>query len=836
MARTTIGYGADLGTTNSSIALVRGTHPEVFRNVEGFEYTPSAVSIDAKGKLHVGRRAKESVLFDPANAFTEFKGAMGQHREYVFERSGRRFTPPQLSAEVLKSLKGDAERRSGEPVDACVITIPAAFELPQCEATRQAATLAGFVESPLLQEPVAAALAYGFQSDSDRVFWLVYDFGGGTFDAALVHMRDESIQVVNHGGDNDLGGKHLDWAIVEQLLIPALTQERRLTDFRRGNPKWTAAIAKLKIKTEEAKIRLSREGSTDITFDGPLCVDDRGEPIEFEFELTRAQVENLAAPLILRSVNICRKVLAERRLSSGDVEKVLLVGGPTLAPYFQRRLSSELGIPLEFEKDPLTVVAQGASVFASTQRLTATPVSTQTVSGGLAMHLFDFKPVGGDPEPAIGGRIEAPDGRDLTGYTIEFVNSEARPEWRSGKVGLGPTGGFLTNLWAQRGRTNTYVVDLRDASGRQQPVHPASVPYTIGIGISEAPLVHSVGVALANNEVDWLLKKGTPLPNKGKTVLRTVQELRRGQTGQTIRIPAVEGQNRRADRNQLIGQLEITAAQITRDVPVGSEVEVTMLIDASRMVVLRAYLPILDEEFDATLNTDDYRKKAKDPSEMAADLDRQKKRIEEARRKAGATNDPTAAAVLQRIDGERLVYDADAALAAAQGDADAADRCAKRVLELKAAVDEVDDALEWPALVAQAEQEIEVERSIINHPSNNATPDERTAFATLEREIRETFGSRDVEALRRKLLELERLGFIIMLRQPAWWVAQFQHLEKRRNDMTSAAQADDYIAQARRAINTNDFDALRAAVTRLAGLLPAGDAERERIIDSTVQR
>jgi molecular chaperone DnaK len=243
--------------------------------------------------------------------------------------------------------------------------VPAAFELPQCEATKRAAQLAGFAISPLLQEPVAAALAYSFQSESEKVFWLVYDFGGGTFDAAIIQVRDGVIQVVNHGGDNHLGGKLIDWAIVEELLIPAVTREFSLTDFRRGNPKWRAAIGKLKYHAELAKIRVSRDETAEIIIDF-LCQDDRGEAVRFEHELKRADVERLMEPFIARSINICQKVLQGKRLGVGNIEKVLLVGGPTLTPYLRQRLADRdegLGIPLEFRVDPLTVVAQGRGYF-----------------------------------------------------------------------------------------------------------------------------------------------------------------------------------------------------------------------------------------------------------------------------------------------------------------------------------------------------------------------------------------------------------------------------------------------------------------------------------------
>lgn len=292
MARTEIDFGIDLGTTNSCISVMNGQDPEVFKNNEGIEYTPSAVWIDKKGSTFVGRRAKERLEDDIGNAFSEFKLQMGTDAIYTFVRSGQHMTPEQLSAEVLKALKGDVFQKSGEDVQAAVITVPAAFELPQCEATKRAAQLAGLVSSPLLQEPVAAALAYGFNTEKDNVFWLVYDLGGGTFDAAVIQVRDGVIQVVNHVGDNHLGGKLIDWAIVEELLIPSVCREYRLSDFRRGNPKWISAIAKLKGEAEKAKIRLSRDASAEIIIEF-LCQDDRGDPVRFEYDLRREDVSRL---------------------------------------------------------------------------------------------------------------------------------------------------------------------------------------------------------------------------------------------------------------------------------------------------------------------------------------------------------------------------------------------------------------------------------------------------------------------------------------------------------------------------------------------------------------
>lgn len=823
MSRATIDYGIDLGTTNSSIAVLNGTDVLVYKNNEGFEYTSSAVWINKNNKTYVGRQAKDRLEDDPDNAFCEFKLQMGTTLEYVFKRSGTRMKPEDLSAEVLKALKGDVLQRGNESVQSAVITVPAAFELPQCEATKKAAQLAGFSLSPLLQEPVAAALAYGFQSGSDKVFWLVYDLGGGTFDAAVIQVRDLVIQVVNHGGDNHLGGKLIDWEIVEQLLVPALVKEHKLTDFRRGNKKWSGAFGKLKLAAEQAKILVSRDESAPIHFDN-LCQNDRGEPVEFEYELQRKDVERLAEPFIVRSINICKKVLMDKRLGVSNIEKVLLVGGPTLTPYLRQRLSDRnegLGIPLDFSVDPLTVVARGAAIFAGTQRMTETTSQTLT-AGQLAIEL-EYKPVGADVEPLVGGRILAPEGKSLAGFTVEFVNAEAHPPWRSGKIGLAPNGTFITNLWAEKGRSNTFLIEVCDAQGNRCETIPDQLAYTVGLVITDPPMIHSVGVALATGEMLPFCEKGTPLPTRKRNFLRTAVDIKRGQSEAFIKIPVVEGENvNRADRNKIIGELVISGAQIKRDVPAGSEIEVTIEIDQSRLVRTKAYIFILDEEYETVLKLES---KGADPGQLRKDVEQEKKRLEEVRKKAQQTGDSKAQQALNRINQERMEHDLDGSLAAAQQDRDAADKCAKRLLDLQQAVDEAEDALVWPALVVEAEEELKNTMDVIRQHGNS---NDKQNAAALETETRRAIDSRDTDLLRRKVAELCGLRIRVLREQPGFWVGLLQWLEERKSTMRDPAQAEQLFSQGQRAMNSNDVPALKAAVQQLISLLSTNQQQEMR--------
>jgi molecular chaperone DnaK len=538
--------------------------------------------------------------------------------------------------------------------------------------------------------------------------------------------------------------------------------------------------------------------------------------VEFYFELRKQDVEKVAEPFIVRSLNICKQVLSERRLGAHDLEKVLLVGGPTLMPYLRERLAGRveggLGLDLEYSIDPLTVVARGAAVFAGTQRLEGLG-QARAKAGEYSVEL-DYQPVGSDAEPMVGGRVSAANGAAFPGFTIEFVNTAARPQWRSGKIGLAPDGAFVTQLYAQKGLMNTFDIQLCDGAGTALTAVPSSFTYTIGIVMTDPPLIHSVGVALANNEVELFLEKGSPLPARKRITLRTAIGVRRGEAD-VLHVPVIEGENtRRADRNRLIGALAVPGKELRRDVPAGSEVEVTIEIDSSRLVKTKAYIPILDQDFEDVLPLE---KKRAGQDELQTAVKREEARLEEARKKASATGDRKAKETIQRIDRERMVHEIDVSLEAAPNDGDAADKCNSRLTDLKVAIDEVDDALEWPGLVAAAEKEIADSNTIISQYGKN--PDKQ-AMTTLEREIRKAIEVREPDLLRRKTSELSSLRFRVLREQPGWWVSWIDELEKMKTQMTNRADAEQWIAQGRRAINNNDVQALKTAVQQLFALLP----------------
>lgn len=376
-SRATVDFGIHLGVTEAAIAVANGTAVTVVCNHEGFESTPSAVWEDKNGILKVGRIAKERLESDPENAHYEFRlvmGTSGPEAERVFARSGRRMSPEQLSAEVLKALRNDVERASGEKVDGAVITVPAAFEVPQCNATREAAKLAGIEQCWLMQEPVAAVLAHLENRNVQQGHWLVFDFNRGAVDAAIVHLRDRELETIAHRGDNALGESLLHWAVIKDLFVPPLLGRYRLPNFRRGNRQWLPAFAKLKIAAEAALERMANYESDEIRIDF-LCRDDAGQPVEFNYELRREEVERLAEPFLSRAVAICRACLAEAKIAPHQLTGILPIVRPASAPLVRSFLESRetgLGVKVEPGLDPPNVFARGAAIFARRQARTQT--------------------------------------------------------------------------------------------------------------------------------------------------------------------------------------------------------------------------------------------------------------------------------------------------------------------------------------------------------------------------------------------------------------------------------------------------------------------------------
>ncbi len=348
--------GIDLGTSNSAAAVVISGKPTVIPSSEGVSIGgkafPSYVAFTKDGQMLVGEPARRQALLNPEGTIFAAKRKMGT--DYKFKVFDKEFTPQQISAFILQKIKKDAEAFLGEPVNEAVITVPAYFNDNQRQATKDAGTIAGFDVKRIINEPTAAALAYGVDKSGKSEKILVFDLGGGTLDVTIMDFGEGVFQVLSTSGDTQLGGTDMDEAIVNYIADDF--QKKEGIDLRKDR----SAYIRLRDAAEKAKIELSTTLSTDI--DLPYITVTNSGPKHIKMTLTRAKLEELISPIVDRVKGPIDKALEGAKLKKTDITKLLFVGGPTRIPYVRKYVEDYLGIKAEGGVDPMEAVAIGAAI------------------------------------------------------------------------------------------------------------------------------------------------------------------------------------------------------------------------------------------------------------------------------------------------------------------------------------------------------------------------------------------------------------------------------------------------------------------------------------------
>ena len=343
--------GIDLGTTNSCFAVMEGGEPTVITNQEGARTTPSVVGFAKNGERLVGQLAKRQAVSNPENTIISIKRHMGT--DYKVNVEGKSYTPQEISAMILQKIKADAEAHLGEPVKQAVITVPAYFTDSQRQATKDAGTVAGLEVLRIINEPTAAALAYGVDKGEDGKI-LVFDLGGGTFDVSILELGEGVFEVLATSGNNHLGGDDFDQRIMDYLI----SEFKKETGIDLSNDK--LADQRLKEAAEKAKIELSGVASTQINL--PFITADATGPKHLDVTLTRAKFDELTRDLVEATIEPTRKAMKDAGLSASDIDKVLLVGGSTRIPAVQDAIKRELGKEPTKNINPDECVAIGAAI------------------------------------------------------------------------------------------------------------------------------------------------------------------------------------------------------------------------------------------------------------------------------------------------------------------------------------------------------------------------------------------------------------------------------------------------------------------------------------------
>jgi molecular chaperone DnaK len=807
MARATVDFGIDLGTTNSEIAVVDKGQVRVIKNNFREEPTPSVVRIDPRGTVIVGKLAYNQRVEDYRNTHAQFKRLMGSQQILTFQASGRQMKPEELSAEVIKSLRQDAARELGEEVTAAVITIPAMFDIDQCEATRRAAELAGITVSPLLQEPIAAALAYGFQAESLEGFLLVYDLGGGTFDTSIIRSEEGRLAVVDHAGDNFLGGKDFDDKLVA-YFIEILRREfgLRQLDMKRDR----AAYAKLLFEAENARIQLS---STEKAYVSIAGLGKELADFEAAFEVTRSHYEGLIEPEVAKTVAICRRLLETNHLSRTDISRVILVGGPTLTPLVRAAIEDAVGVKPEFRVDPMTIVAQGAAIFAASQRMPEVVVK-KAAKGTVALKLA-YNPVSQDTETEVGGRVLS-FGEGVSEVFLEI--SRADGGWSSGRLHL--TGqAFMTPVILNSRCVNEFRVKGTDRAGNTVNVEPDhfSITHTRGPRFEAAPLSRSVRLGLSDGSTALLIPKGTTVPCSGRTKpgeIVTSHEINKGDEADVLNIPLLQGEDEVANRNHEIGTLRIKGTEITRSLPAGSEVEILVEVDRDFQVKVHAFIPFLVKTIDDVCPE----RVAPLPvlAELEKDFENEKERL-------------TLVTVQKELEdlepedtestqAEALVQELEDQLERARADEpDAAEKVRRRIEDLRVAIDRQEHAQKWPSLLHHLE---EARRFASEAVENHGDEKDSQRLAKLLAEIEPATREQKADRLEKQISRLESFGWEIWARHDDFWVLSFQGVAKHAANFVDKRRGNSLLEEGRLAIERKDFASLRTIVSELWALVP----------------
>ncbi|MGO6719434.1 Hsp70 family protein [Rhizobium ruizarguesonis] len=526
--------GIDLGTSNSAVVGYVDGQLRLFKTSDGSDVLPSVIYIDRRGHRFVGKSAYDRTVTSPQSVAAGFKRLMGTRSPVRINEE--EWTPEDCSAEVIRTLVSQANTESGgQNIQGVVITIPAAFNQMQSEATVKAAKAAGLDKVSLIQEPVAAAIAAIAKTPVKDGVFLIYDLGGGTFDVALVISTGGSVNVIAHEGINMLGGRDFDRRIFDSIVRPWLVSNFRLPENFQKDPAYRHLKTISHHAIERAKIQLSASGSASIfaSEDDIRMKDLDGAEIYLGVDTTRDAVANIIRDRVDDTIDLCRKIISDNGYQAEDISKIVPIGGPSKMPLIRELLQNELAIEVEQTLDPMTAVAMGAAIFAEsrvwedTHSTRKTSRAREEVRGNINL-VFDYPA----RVTAATARLSVkPDGSNAERYWIEVVDETGATSGRS------PIDGALRMpLTLRQDGDNRFKISVSGEDGvaipvlsreiviSRAPASAASIPMTYTLAVKTQ--VGTVGYE--RNRLMPLVVKGMALPAEGRETFRSGKTLRGG--------------------------------------------------------------------------------------------------------------------------------------------------------------------------------------------------------------------------------------------------------------------------------------------------------------------
>lgn len=821
-----IQVGIDLGTTNSEVAINNSGKVEIIKNAQQDEYTPSVFGIDKSNNKVVGRKAYDKLFKSSSeeefnNYKAEIKRLMGTDEKVHFQRTNEDLTPEEVSSEILKSLREDINRKYSDfNTKYAVITVPAYFSSLQAEATKRAGELAGFKYVVLLQEPIAAAISYGFDNISNQN-WLVYDLGGGTFDVALISSKDGVLTVLGHNGNNFLGGKDFDWLIVDEIIKPAILEKYKLKTFDRSNDdlKIKSIFARLKAIAESAKIELSQYDHSTIEVED-IGKDEEGKEIYISIDISRDKFEQLIKSKVDETISLTQKTLKESGIQPSAVSKIVLVGGPTQIPFIKSSLEEVFKLTIDNSVDPLTIVARGACLFGLSQRIPQETLSEDHTKTAGEVHVsLNYDSMTSEEEQTITGIVEELKDSDDE-YYIQIQSDNGA--YTSSKIKL-KNGKFFDTISISKGSQNVFWLYLFDKEGESLPIYPDSFSVTHGLTVSGAPIPHTIGVVFAEKSInsdfqykevcDPYFEKNSNPPLKETRTYHTLSKLEKGKDNQ-LPIKVYEGESDNPSRNSVITELSIDGKKLPYDLPANSEVDLTISVDESRSISVEAYLPSV--ELTINVRVDKYSQKV-DTEALDSGLQKQRSRLKSVEKNISKD---------QHDEIEGRINELSTNIKNAGNDTDDKNKAERDLRELESKLDEIEKSKELPQLKSEFNEVLEnAEQLVGNLPDTNDKGEIVSQLNILKREGQKALDDEDRAILARVIEQLRGIAIRALAEDPSFWVWQLNEIRAKQSEFNNKTDGEYYLNKADKAVQENDVEELKRCVRELVSLLPEESQE-----------
>lgn len=813
-----INFGIDLGTSNSLIAKFDKGDCIVFKNPIGFKETLPSIVGFRKDKTLIGESARTYLEKDPKSVVSRFKRKMGTSETFNIKALAAAKTPIELSAAVLKELKTFVQ--TGEQVDSAVITIPASFDTLQSNATKEAGKAAGFRNIVLLQEPIAASLAYANKEkniDLRNSQWIVYDLGGGTFDAALVKIVEGELTVVDHEGDNYLGGTDFDALIVEKILVPQIESKGRfnnlLSDLKSQSGKHNTLWYKLLRDAEDAKVALSGRTSAEIELPAAGIEDDDGNLIDnAEFTITRSEFESVIRESVDSTIEMVEKILTRNSLQGSDLQFVLMVGGSTYIPYVRKRVQEVLGIGVNTSIDPTNAIAVGAAFFAGTRekadhselsRQQQSTIKVKTAYNKTSQESEEsFMAKVDGATPGMQYRITAEDGSFDSGLKSLGNRIMEDLPLRSGAYNL-----FTLKIFDSSGSLVSFEGDaIQIAQGRYN-VAGQMLPEDISLVVDD--------LSSRDTKLVLVFSKNVVLPAQRRNLIRQVSRTIVKGSDESLKVILVEGpSNRHSSTNKPLGMIEISGKQISKDLVKGTDIEFTCTMSDSRDLTVSAYLTCTDQQFSQvfkpTVRTVSNSLLSREILELETKVQSEIEDAEQNDRKDVSIGLSKLLSGLHGVMSEVAGLPVD----------DVTDQKYQLEDKKRELAREFYDLISDKRLEAARKDYHEARVDAVRIVGQSGDDRERAKLKDILAREGTFINSSAIERIEAETEALKLLEYGILYRTPEFLSSMFSHFGDKRASMNDQIQASQLFDSGKRAIAREDWEELRTINSRLWDLLP----------------